>query len=94
MFEIKVPKFGTACSLKGSDTFGRFFSPFLQGRQFLWLPVCFAAHQISSEKGSTLKGKNLLPGGANSFLFRVDPFKKGTKIILTELSPLKMYPSS
>ena len=26
------------------------------------------AHQVPSEKGSTLKGKNLLPRGANSFL--------------------------
>ena len=32
---------------------------------------------LSSEKGSTLKGKNLLQLGANSFLFRVDPFQKG-----------------
>ena len=39
-----------------------------------------------SDKGSLLKGKNLLPLGANSFLFRADPFSEGTKTILTELS--------
>ena len=30
-----------------------------------------------SEKGSTLKGKNLLPLGANSFLLELNPFQKG-----------------
>ena len=28
----------------------------------------FPAHIAASEKGSTIKGKNLLPVGANSFL--------------------------
>ena len=32
---------------------------------------------LPSEKHSTLKWKNLLPWGANSFLFRVDPFSEG-----------------
>ena len=49
-------------------TLGRFTTIFLQGRQILWLPVCFPAYEILSEKESTLKGKNLLPLGANSFL--------------------------
>ena len=31
---------------------------------------------IPSEKGSTLKGKNLLPLGANSFLLGQTPFQK------------------
>ena len=30
-----------------------------------------------SEKGSAQKGKNLLPRGANSFLFQQTPFQKG-----------------
>ena len=30
-----------------------------------------------SEKGSTLKGKNLLPFGSKFFPFRVDPFSEG-----------------
>ena len=33
-----------------------------------------------SEKGPTLKGKNLLPVGANSFLFEKTPFRKGTGV--------------
>ena len=35
------------------------------------------------EKGSTIKGKNLLPN--------VDPLLEGSKTILTELFPLEMY---
>ena len=32
---------------------------------------------LPSEKGSILKGKNLLPQGANSFLLELTPFQKG-----------------
>ena len=32
---------------------------------------------LPSIKGSTLKGKNLLPRGANSFLLEETPFQKG-----------------
>ena len=32
---------------------------------------------LSSKKGSSLKGKNLLPLGANSFLLEKIPFQKG-----------------
>ena len=32
---------------------------------------------LLSEKGFTLKGKNLLPLGANSFLLKYTPFQKG-----------------
>ena len=35
-------------------------------------------HQSLSEKGSTLKGKNLLLMGADSFCFGVDPFSEGS----------------
>ena len=35
--------------------------------------VCFSVHQSPSEKGSTLKGKDLLP----FFPFIVDPFSEG-----------------
>ena len=45
-----------------------------------------------SEKGSTLKRKNLLPQGANSFFLVQTPFRKDAKTILTELLPLKLYP--
>ena len=44
------------------------FLPFLHGRQLLGISVSFPAHQAPSEKKFTLKGKNLLPWGANSFL--------------------------
>ena len=33
----------------------------------------------SFEKGSTLKGKNLLPRRANSFLLELTPLQKGAK---------------
>ena len=39
--------------------------------------VCFPAHQSPSEKGSALKGANLLPRGEKS-PFRVD-FSEGKK---------------
>ena len=32
----------------------------------------------TSEKGSALKGMNLLPSGANFVLFRVEPISEGT----------------
>ena len=54
-----------------------------------------------SEKRSTLKGNNLLSMRASLFFFffflcvffffRADIFQKGSKTILTELSPLKVY---
>ena len=37
--------------------------------------VCFSVHQAPSEKGSTLKVKNLLPMGANSFLLEQTSFQ-------------------
>ena len=45
------------------------------------------------KKGSTLKGKNLLPLGANSFLLKRTPFRKGLVLSkntneVTRLSPL------
>ena len=51
----------------------------------------FCDFQFASEvpfgKGSALRGKNLLPPGANSFLIEQVPFQKGAKTIFTELSP-------
>ena len=55
-------------NLKEAGYTCKVFGPLLQGRKLLWLPSCFPAHQALSEKGSTLKGKNLLPWGANSLL--------------------------
>ena len=52
---------------------------------------CFPAHKGPTEKGSSLKGKNLLPLGTNSFLFEKTLFQRGGKSILKGLPPLKMY---
>ena len=46
------------------DIFDRFFAVFRKGDN-----LCVCAHQNPSEKGSTLKGKNL-PRGANSSLLK------------------------
>ena len=51
---------------RGLDT-PRRFSTILY-KHLLSLPVCVTAHPAPSVKGSTLKRKNLLPGGANSFV--------------------------
>ena len=40
---------------------------------------CVLVHQVLSEKVSTIKGKNLLPRGANSFLLEYTPFQKKSK---------------
>ena len=50
----------------------------------------FPTHLAPSEKGSALKGKNLLPWGANSFLLEYAPFQKGSKNSLTDLPPWKV----
>ena len=39
-----------------------------QKMQLLWLPFRFPAYEIPSERGSTEKGKNMLPRLADSFL--------------------------
>ena len=55
---------------------------------------------VCLSRGSTLKGKdllpflrgkNLLPRGANSFLLDKALFSEGSLSILTELSPSKVY---
>ena len=61
-------------------------------RETTFLASCLlSVHKSPSEKGSILKGKNLHPLGANSFLLEWTPFQKGTKSILTKWSPLKIY---
>ena len=54
------------CRLKGLNTLDWCFSPFLQGRQFLWLSVCISVHQYSSKKQSTLK-EEFIPSGEGFF---------------------------
>ena len=56
----------------------------------MWLPVCLPVQRIPSEKGSILKGKNLLPFEANSFLLDYTHFRREGKII--DRVALKVYP--
>ena len=53
------------------------------------LPVFFSVHQTPSEKGSTLKGKNLLRG-ANSFLIELIPFLEGSQNDFDRVASLKV----
>ena len=56
------------------DTLGKFSFIFERGDNLC--DFCFIVHQFSSVKGSSLKGKNLLPLGSKFFPFRVDPFSE------------------
>ena len=52
----------------------------------------FLAHHSTSEKGSTLKEKNLLPWSANYCFFKVEFFSEGDlTIILIDLPPQIVY---
>ena len=64
--------------LRGLNILGRFSVIYYKGNLFLRFPVSLS-HQASSEKGSTLKGKNLLPTGSKFFPSRVEPFSEGNK---------------
>ena len=55
-----------AANLRGRDTLGSCVTIFTRDK-LLWLHVFFPAHQAPSEKGFTLKRKNLIPSGANSY---------------------------
>ena len=60
----KLPK---SLCLKCLDTHGRFSTIFNKGDNFC--DLLFAVlHMVPLQRGPTLKGKNLLPVGANSFL--------------------------
>ena len=47
---------------------------------FSWEVTLVKLFCAPSEKRSTLKGKNLLPRGANSFLLGYAPFQKGVGV--------------
>ena len=65
----KRPRSDITVPLRGLDTLGRVFHHIFENETtYIHLSVCVPAHQVPSEKGSILKGKNLLPQGANSFL--------------------------
>ena len=61
--------------------------PFLKRRQYLWCPLCFPAHQVPPKNGCTPKGKNLFPGGANSFLLDRSFFKGEAKLFWKSYPP-------
>ena len=63
---------------QGKQLFPTTFFPTLCTRETIFVTSClFPAHHPSNEKGSTLKGKNLFPKGANSFLLEMTTFQKG-----------------
>ena len=74
------------------DTPGGFSAIFFMADNFHDFLFAFLHKQIPSKNGYTLKRKNLLPLGANSFVLEYTPSKKKAKIIIKELPPLKMYP--
>ena len=53
----------------------------------LLLPVCSPAYQVPSGTRSTLKGKNFLSEGVNSYVLEKTPFPKESKTVLTVISP-------
>ena len=63
--------------LKDLDMLG-WFLPFFYKEDNFCDFVCFPSHKAPSEKRCTLKGKNLLPMGANSFLLGYTSFQKGS----------------
>ena len=99
-FRINLP--AIVYRLKGLDTFFHHLPHFLFAflntkpllKTFTTLPVCFSEHQTPSEKGSTLKGKNLLPRAANSFLLEWTYFKKRAKQFWKSCLPWKHIHSS
>ena len=63
-----------------------------QERQLSRLLVCVPAHQVPSEKRSTLKRKNLLLQGANSFLLEQTPFQNAGKCNFNTVASLERIP--
>ena len=55
-----------------------FFFFFLQGSTFVTFHL-FSSTPCTSEKGSTLKGKNLIPWEVKYVLLEKTPFQKGGK---------------
>ena len=66
--------------LRSMDTHGKSSAFFWHRGQILRLPICSPAHLTPSEKGSNLKGKNLLashPFYSKGKIFTLHPFWKG-----------------
>ena len=75
-----------------SLTFYSFPYP-LTDKKIIFIPCFNSANCITSNLGVTLKGKNLLPKGANSFLYEWPPMRKEIAFIVWEaLSHEKVHP--
>ena len=53
--------------------------------------ICLLAHQFSSAKGSTIKGKNFLLCGANSFFLKWTLFQKKVKTPIQNVSTVNLH---
>ena len=65
---------------------------FNEGKQLLWLPVCFPGQCSPFKIGSTLKGKNLLLEEQILFYKSWPLMKWEAKMKIKELLPLKVFP--
>ena len=63
--------------LRGLDTLRRFSAILYKADNSIDFLFCFLAHQVPSEWGSTLKGKEFAPMGTRLFPFKVDFFLEG-----------------
>ena len=68
----------------GLDKLGRMFCHFNKRDKLCAFFYNVSEHQALAEKGSTQKGKNLLPTGTKFFPFRVATFQKESKTILKD----------
>ena len=84
---FKTTRLEGILSLCVPNTFGRFSIFFHMSNNFcdFLFPLLFLSPFL--QRGSTLRGKNLLPRVANSFRLEQTIFQKGTKIISTALTP-------
>ena len=68
------------------------FLPVLQKKASFMISVCVPALQIPSTIGATLKGKNSLPKGANSFLLSVAPKVMENEFFWARITSLTSVP--
>ena len=74
------------------NTLGRFFRYVRETRQLLCVPVCLPIRRLMYPVFICCKLDNSERKYCKSIYFGVVLFPKGEQIILTELSPLEMYP--
>ena len=76
------------CQVKKTWYAWYFFGHLLQGREFLWLPVCISAHQTPSES-SLLYAERIC--SQRKLFFYSRSISDGERSNMTELSPLKEF---